>query len=211
MDEAEQALAYAEADFSEANTLFIDLFAALKPHGFAGRTLDLGCGPADIPLRLARRWPGARIDAVDGAATMLDLADAAIRTAGLEERITLRCHHLPAADLPKSHYDAVLSNSLLHHLQDPGDLWRAVRRCARPGAAVLVMDLLRPDSVHSVERLVELYAGDAPAVLRRDFEASLRAAYTLDEVRTQLAESGLEALSASQVSDRHLAVQGHLS
>ena len=41
--------------------------------GLQGRMLDLGCGPADIPLMLIRRHPQLAIDAVDGAPAMLDL------------------------------------------------------------------------------------------------------------------------------------------
>ncbi len=210
MDEADQALAYAEADFSESNELFLDLFSRLYPGEFRGRMLDLGCGPADIPLRFARRYPDASIDAVDGARAMLDLAAKAIAAAGLEKRVRLHCHHLPTRGLAGA-YDALVSNSLLHHLNEPLDLWRAIRDQGSPGAYVLVMDLLRPGSPEAVDSLVAQYAADAPDVLRRDFRASLHAAYTLDEVRAQLSACGLDPLRVEQVSDRHLAVMGRLS
>ena len=210
MDEAEQARAYAEADFSEANELFLALFDQLHPEPFQGAAIDLGCGPADIPLRFARRHPGARIDAVDGAPAMLDLARQVLQDAGLEARIRLHCHHLPAAALPRRHYQAVLSNSLLHHLREPADLWHTVRHCAAPGATVLVMDLLRPPSAAAVDALVQQYAAEAPVVLRRDFRASLHAAYTPEEVQEQLEQAGLEGLKVERVSDRHLAVRGFL-
>jgi len=209
MDDPAQALAYAETDFSEPNELFLDLFDQLHPGPFAGLALDLGCGPGDIPIRFARRHPGAGIEAVDGAPAMLELARAAL--AGrpeLAERIRWRCECLPCERLPAAGYDAVLSNSLLHHLGDPLDLWRGAAHCARPGAVVLVMDLARPDSEAEVERLVALHAADAPELLRRDFHNSLFAAYTPREVREQLAAVGLSGLEVRRVSDRHLAVMG---
>ena len=209
MDEADQALAYAEADFSASNELFIQLFEQLHPAEFTGQALDLGCGPADIPIRFARRYPQAGIDALDGAQAMLDLAEKAIEADGLAQRICLHCQYLPATRLDKT-YDAVLSNSLLHHLNDPQDLWSTILDNAGPGATVLVMDLLRPESPGQVDALVAQYASDAPEVLRRDFEASLYAAYTLEEVQAQLAAASLDGLTVSQVSDRHLAVQGRL-
>ncbi|WP_419596892.1 class I SAM-dependent methyltransferase [Thiolapillus sp.] len=209
MDEAEQALAYAEADFSASNELFIQLFKQLHPAEFTGQALDLGCGPADIPIRFARRYPRAKVDALDGAQAMLDLAEKAIEADGLAQRICLHCQYLPATRLDKT-YDAVLSNSLLHHLNDPQDLWSTILDSTRPGATVLVMDLMRPESAGQVDALVVQYASDAPEVLRRDFEASLYAAYTLEEVQAQLAAASLDGLTVSQVSDRHLAVQGRL-
>ena len=209
MDEAEQALAYAEADFSASNELFMDLFRALHPGPFDGTAVDLGCGPADIPLRFANAYPHSRLDAVDGAQAMLDLAAAAIAEQKLTTRISLHCKYLPALDLPAKHYDAVLSNSLLHHLNDPADLWLSIGHSARPGADILVMDLLRPETESNVDELVAVYARDAPEVLRTDFRNSLFAAYTLDEVRQQLADAGLDDLEVRQVSDRHLAVSGN--
>lgn len=209
MNEADQARAYAEADFSAANELFLELFAQAHPGNFQGRILDLGCGPADIPLRLARRYSQAHIDAVDGAPAMLELAQQAITTQGLDGRINLHCHYLPSRKLPRE-YQAVVSNSLLHHLNDPLDLWRSITACLLPGGQVLVMDLLRPENPEQADALVKEYAADAPEVLRRDFHASLHAAYTLEEVGEQLQASGLGFLEASQVSDRHLAVRGRM-
>jgi SAM-dependent methyltransferase len=212
MADPAQAQAYADADFSEANRLFVELFERLYPTPFAGHALDLGCGPGDIPIRLARACPAARIDAVDGAEAMLALARAAVAgDADLANRIRWICARIPSpAAVPAGRYDAVVANSLLHHLADPLDLWRAVRDSARPGAAVLVMDLARPADEAAAERLLALHAAGAPELLLRDFRASLHAAYRVDEVRDQLAAVGLDGLEVAMVSDRHLAVSGVL-
>jgi SAM-dependent methyltransferase len=211
MDDAEQALAYARADFSEANRLFVELLEDQGRGALDGRLLDLGCGPADIPRVLARRHLGLRIDAVDGAPAMLELARHNIDAEpGLAPRVQLLCEYLPCPHLPAHGYAVVASNSLLHHLADPGVMWQTVARCAAPGALVLVMDLARPASELAVDALVETYAIDEPEVLRRDFRNSLFAAYTVDEVEQQLAAAGLDTLHVGMVSDRHLAVSGRL-
>lgn len=209
MDEAGQALAYAEADFSASNELFMDLFRALHPGSFRGIAIDLGCGPADIPIRFANAYPDSQLEALDGAQAMLDLAALAIAEGNLDQRISLHCKYLPALDLPGKRYDAVLSNSLLHHLNDPADLWRTIAHSASPGASILVMDLLRPEDEKSVEQLLAVYAEGEPEVLRTDFRNSLFAAYTLEEVTQQLTDTGLGHLEVKQVSDRHLAVSGN--
>ena len=212
MADPAQALAYAEADFSESNGLFVELLHRLLPSPFAGNALDLGCGPGDIPIRLARAFPGARIDAVDGAAAMLDLARRAVAgDPALAARIRWICARIPSAEaMPAAPYDAVLSNSLLHHMADPLDLWRAVREAARPGAALLVMDLARPADVEGVDRVLSAHAAGAPEVLWNDFRNSLFAAYTVEEVRDQLAAAGIAGMSVEMVSDRHLAAWGFL-
>ncbi len=212
MDEAAQAKAYAEADFSDANTLFVTL---LEQHGGAsldGRVLDLGCGPADIPMTLATRHPGLDIDALDGARAMLDLAARRLDARrDIALRLRLLHDYLPSSTLPRRHYRYLVSNSLLHHLADPGVLWDTIKHCGEAGAQVLVMDLARPSSVPALDGLVETYAIDAPEVLRRDFRNSLMAAYTPDEVRDQLCAADLAHLEVGWVSDRHLAVRGALA
>jgi SAM-dependent methyltransferase len=212
MEGAEQALAYAEADFSEANGLFMALLGRLNPGRLDGAlALDLGCGPADIPIRFLRAYPGASCDALDGSPAMLAHAQSALdRLPGVAPRCRLLCRSLPSADLPRGHYDLVLSNSLLHHLHDPQVLWHTLKACAKPGAICLVMDLMRPASAGWAEALVATYAADAPEVLQNDFRNSLFAAFEPQEVVAQLREAGLDGLEVGVVSDRHLAVSGRL-
>ena len=211
MDGAAQARAYAEADFSEANTLFCTLFAQAFPAFADGQVVDLGCGPADICIRLAGRYPRCRITALDGAGAMLALAEAAVHRAGLAARIRLvKCTLGLGTSCAPAGADAVVSNSLLHHLADPQVLWEAVQEIGAPGASLLFMDLMRPASPAEVKEQVQTYAGDAPEVLRTDFRNSLRAAYTPSEVRGQLARAGLRNLEVSEASDRHLVVSGVL-
>lgn len=208
MDDPAQAAAYAAADFSEPHQAFVDYFRARFPAFRGGRILDLGCGPADITLRFARAYPQARLTAVDGAPAMLDLARRAVAAAGLAGRINLELRRLGPGRGAGTGFDGVISNSLLHHLDDPAVLWQTVGDAARPGAPLLVMDLLRPDSPEAAAELVARYAADAPPILRRDFHHSLRAAYRPAEVRAQLRAAGLAGLEVAAVSDRHLLVWG---
>jgi SAM-dependent methyltransferase len=210
MDEAEQAAAYAGADFAAPNQAFVDRFLSLAPALEQGRVVDLGCGPADIPIRLALARPGLHLVGVDGSEPMLAHGRQAAARAGVGDRVELVCAYLPGPP-PVGRFDAVLSNSLLHHLPDPEVLWREVRRLGAPGAPVLVIDLFRPDSREAAGRLVAEHAAGEPEILRRDFEASLLAAFTPAEVRDQLEAAGLgAALRVETTSDRHLAVTGRL-
>lgn len=209
MSDPAQARAYAEADFSAAHDMFVDLFRQhFLNRDIIGLVLDLGCGPADVSIRFARAYPDCRILGVDGARAMLNEGLRAVAQAGLVDRIRLVEGYLPGAALPEVEYAAVISNSLLHHLADPMVLWQTIAEVTVPGTPVCVMDLLRPEDLAAAELLVMEHAADAPDILRRDFAGSLLAAYRLNEVQTQLAQAGLSHLSAAQVSDRHLLVAG---
>src|SRR3989442_4062366 len=118
MDDPAQALAYSRADFEEENQGFVDRFAEFYPEFKAGHVLDLGCGPADIPIRLARTLPECRITGVDGSPPMIALGLEAIRVAGLAGRITLRCERVQDTLLSERGATGI-SNNLLHHVPKP--------------------------------------------------------------------------------------------
>jgi len=212
MDDPEQALAYARADFHEENQGFANRLLEFYPELLElkdAHVLDLGCGPADIPIRLARAWPTCRITGVDGSSPMIALGLEAVRAAGLSDRITLRCERMQDTVLAEK-ADVVISNSLLHHLPNPLQFWYAIRQLAKPGAVVLVMDLLRPDSPEAAQALVDRYASQEPARLRRDFYQSLLAAFTDDDVAAQLTEMNMSRLLIDVPDDRHWLVGGRL-
>ncbi len=209
MDDPEQARAYAAADFEEENQGFVDRFLASYPDFQSGHILDLGCGPADIPIRLARALPDCRVTGVDGSAAMIALGTEAVRKAGLSGRITLRSERFQQTVL-EERADAVVSNSLLHHIPNALQFWYAVKTLAKPGAAALIMDLLRPESPEAAQAIVGQYAAGEPAILRRDFYNSLLAAFTDDEVAAQLTEMNLSRLLIDVPDDRHWIVEGRL-
>jgi len=211
MDSEDQARAYAEADFSEANTLFEQQFLERLPQaGRGGRLVDLGCGPADICVRLGSRLAGWSITGLDAGPNMLKHAQAAVDRAGLQAKVELRLAHLPDHSLEARAFQAVVSNSLLHHLPDPTILWTTIRQVGAPGATVQVMDLSRPASEADAAAIVERHAAGAPRVLQEDFYNSLLAAYTPAEVEQQLQDCGLDGFEILQPSDRHWLVAGQL-
>lgn len=209
MDDPEQARAYARADLSEPHEAFVRYVGERFASHVPGRVLDLGCGPADVSLRFARAYPGCRVTGVDGSAPMLELAELAVRAAGLWSRFELRYGRLPGVSLGRR-FDTILSNSLLHHLPDPQLLWTAIREHAEPGAAVLVMDLLRPSTRNAASQIVAEHARGESEIMQRDFLNSLLASYRPDEIRHQLDTAGMPRMRIEVVSDRHVIMYGEI-
>ncbi|HEU5092604.1 MAG TPA: class I SAM-dependent methyltransferase [Nitrospira sp.] len=207
MDDPMQAEAYARADFVEENQGFVDRFKEYFPEFSQGKVLDLGCGPADIPIRFAKLYPACQVIGIDASAPMIQLGEQAVKQAGLTDRITLRCERFEELAGARI-VDAVISNSLLHHLPNPLQFWQKLRQLVKPGAPVLVMDLLRPESSEAAQAIVDQYAANEPDILRRDFYNSLLAAFTEDEIGSQLARMNLTRLLIDIPDDRHWVVGG---
>jgi ubiquinone/menaquinone biosynthesis C-methylase UbiE len=210
MTDEEQARAYAMADFEEPHNAFVTHFQRVfKDHDSGSKILDLGCGPGDVSIRFARAFPGCEVHGVDGSAAMLRFGFVLLdRAPEVADRVKLMKGMLPDAKPPLEKYDAVISNSLLHHLADPQILWGSVRRFAKRGAPVFVMDLMRPASDEQAKEMVKQYMSDEPEVLRQDFYNSLRASFEVEEIRQQLVGADLESFSVEASSDRHVIIYG---
>ncbi|MGR9073119.1 MAG: class I SAM-dependent methyltransferase [Gammaproteobacteria bacterium] len=209
MTDPDQVNAYAEADFEIPHSRFIELIEVYSSGaGLNGKVLELGCGPGDITRRFARAFPECRIDAVDGSGPMLEFAENHVPD-DIGDRIRFLHARIPADELPETGYDVVISNSLLHHLPDPGILWRAVTRYGASGAKVFIMDLLRPASKGRARALVAEFAGNEPYILQQDFYNSLLAAFTLNEIKLQLEKASLP-FSVRRIGDRHVFIAGVL-
>jgi 2-polyprenyl-3-methyl-5-hydroxy-6-metoxy-1,4-benzoquinol methylase len=203
-DEA-QADAYAAADLSELQQAMVNYFhSRCGTVVEGGRLLDLGCGAADMTIRFARAHASITALGVDGSAPLLRHARSAVRDNGLTGRVQLEQRCIPDAALESRSFDAVIANSLLHHLSDPAALWRTAIRSARPGAPVMVMDLRRPESLSAARAMVARHARDARPVLRRDFFNSLCAAYRTSEIRRQLHDAGLRDFQVEEIGDLHV-------
>jgi SAM-dependent methyltransferase len=209
MNEQDQAAAYAAEDWSESHGRIPGYFRERFPDFSAGMVLDLGCGAADVTVRFVQAFPGVTALGVDGSNAMLAFGRNRVHAERLELRIRLENHYLPDPSLETQSFDALISNSLLHHFLDPVAFWRTAAKCVKPGGSILVVDLFRPADPGSAVRLVNQHAKDAPTVLRRDFLASLHAAYTLDEVRQQLIAAGLPQLRVEQVDELHFVGWGN--
>ena len=62
----------ARADFSTSNQAFVDNLLSHYPDPLHD-VVDIGCGPCDVMVRLARARLSLRITAVDGAGAMIEL------------------------------------------------------------------------------------------------------------------------------------------
>ncbi|OGS13261.1 MAG: hypothetical protein A2234_03210 [Elusimicrobia bacterium RIFOXYA2_FULL_58_8] len=206
MHSAEAALEYEAIDHTAANAAFAGLLAAvigLK----GGKLLDLGTGPCDLPIAICRRILGVKITAVELAPSMLKLASKRIARAGLAGRISLVKADAKATAFPSGAFDCVICNNLIHHIADPGLIFREIARLCRPGGGILLRDLRRPANRRRISAMVARCAGsDTPCqqeLLRSSMHASLRVA----EVRGYALRAGLADFALKADGERHWQLQ----
>jgi ubiquinone/menaquinone biosynthesis C-methylase UbiE len=207
MSGAEEAGEYDEMDFSATDQLFAERAAQLA-RGAASPIhwiADLGSGNAKIPLAMCPLLPRAtRVCAIEMSREMLAVAARNRARAGISPSqvhlINGDAKRVPFADRSVG---MVTSNSLIHHIPDPRAVFQEIARIVRPGALILIRDLVRPDNQQTLQQLLQTHAAPWRPLQHKLFADSLHAALTLYEVRQILDHCGLADVVVTQITDRH--------
>jgi ubiquinone/menaquinone biosynthesis C-methylase UbiE len=123
------------------------------------------------------------------------------------ERVSFALADAKGLDFPDSAFDAVCSNTILHHIPDPRPFLAEAWRVLKPGGVLLIRDLFRPATPQRALELVRLYAAGETPYQQELFRASLHAALEPDELRALAAEAGLDGVELLLDSDRHMSLQ----
>ncbi|MBD2035448.1 class I SAM-dependent methyltransferase [Phormidium sp. FACHB-592] len=201
MDTWEESVAYDAMDFTAVNEAFAERVIALAPE--SALVLDAGTGTARIPILLCQQRPQWQVIGIDRSKTMLQIGAANVKQAGLQAQITLADEDAKQLPYPNGYFDAVVSNSLVHHLPEPLPFLQELKRVLKPRGAIVLRDLLRPIDIATVDSLVSSIGDDYDAHQQQLFRDSLCAAFRLEELRALLDTAGLQDVLLYQSSDRH--------
>jgi ubiquinone/menaquinone biosynthesis C-methylase UbiE len=212
MDDSAEVEAYAsaagQAHLDAIDNTFVEHAIGLLAGKQCGRALDIGTGPGQILIKLARRLMLWRFTGVDRSQAMIakanrNLLDAGGALAGRVEWQTADGNTLPFAD---ASFDFVMCNSVLHHLAEPQRLLGEMARLATPGGAILLRDLRRPGRLAyplHIWRHGRHYSG----TMRRLFRDSVRSAYTVEELQKLLDDSELRGARVFTRGSTHIGIE----
>lgn len=206
MDDSGEVEAYssaaAQAFLNRIDDTLVDHAARLVAGRAAGRALDIGTGPGQIVLKLARRLPGWEITGVDRAANMIAQARESLATVNArggesggastrQARVQFMVGDGNRLPFPDHSFDLVMCNSVLHHLTEPQKLFAEMARLAKPDGAILIRDLRRP-SRFVFPLHVRWHGRHYSGLMYKLYRVSVRSAYTVEELEGMLRRSALE-------------------
>jgi 2-polyprenyl-3-methyl-5-hydroxy-6-metoxy-1,4-benzoquinol methylase len=170
--------------------------AAIPGHGVV-RVLDIATGSGDIPVRLMRlaRREGLplRVEGCDASEVALAAARERAARAGLDMNFFQM--NASSSALP-GEYDVVMCSLFLHHLtnEDARGLLYRMRCAAR--RMVLVSDIIRSAWGLRLATIIPRLLTRS-RVMHEDAVRSIRAAFTVEELRELAGEAGLEGADVS--------------
>jgi ubiquinone/menaquinone biosynthesis C-methylase UbiE len=195
------ALQYESIDHAGANAAFVDSITIELGFKY-GKLLDLGTGPGDIPVEICRRIEDAQVTAVEMSPVMMSLAAKKMERAGFSNRITLLQADAKATKLPDGSFDFVICNNLIHHIPEPGLIFREIARLCRPGGGVFLKDLRRPDTLAQLNALAGRRA-ESTLRQRELLVNSLHAALRAEEIEIYARQAGLTEFTLAEIMPRH--------
>jgi len=133
--------------------------AAGTPHG--ARVLDIGTGPGQLLVALARRRPDLSLTGVDVSAGMIDVA--AARLGDRADAVVGDAGDLP---FPDDSFDLVVTSFSLHHWPDVPAAAAEIVRVLRPDGHLGVYDFHR-GPFDDLTRALEAQPGLAGRTVRR--------------------------------------------
>ena len=204
MDTEEETEGYDAMDHEAPNLSFVERLESL---GMKGRVLDVGTGPGHIPLLIASRQEDVEIVGIDAARHMLERAEKHRSRAPGGDRVRFEAADAKGLPYPADSFDAVCSNTVLHHIPDPRPFLAEADRVRAEDGLLLVRDLYRPATPEAAMDLVRLHASEASPYQQELFRASLCAALTPEELDAQAREAGLRGYEITIDSDRHMSLQ----
>lgn len=205
MDTQEAAEAYDAMGHGEVDRAFVDRVVALGAD--SGHFLDVGTGPAQIPILLAQRCPNIHITAIDLSEEMLKIAKRHIADAGLTDRVTLELVDAKTLPYPDNTFDGLISNSIVHHIHDSMKALKEMGRVTRPKGPVLIRDLIRPETPADAQAFVDKYAAEDTPHQQKLYYDSFLAAFTIAEVNEMLIQMDMPSAVVVQSTDRHWSIE----
>jgi tRNA (cmo5U34)-methyltransferase len=123
------------------------------------KALDLGVGTGVFAKRFLENYPNSRIIAVDGAASMLKIAESRLGDlTQCVEWILTEFQAMSTTVLSPDTFDVVISAYALHHLnaQEKLAVLKSVVRAIRPGGWFLNADIVAAEAPDVEERIREI-------------------------------------------------------
>lgn len=212
MDDSGEVEAYSSAAaqtyLKKLDGIFIDHAVRLVNRRERGRALDIGTGPGQIVIKLARKLTRWKFLGVDRSPQMIAEAAANLAAAGpeLAGRVEFQIADANALPFPDATFDLVMCNSVLHHMAEPERLLAEIARVAKPRGAILLRDLRRPNRLAynwHVRRHGRHYSGK----MRELYRASVRAAYVVPELQRLVEVSRLNGGRLFNQPKTHIGVE----
>ena len=115
-----------------------DVVERFRSEGGA-RVADFGCGAGWSSIGLALTYPNVQVDGFDLDHPSIEMAQANVREAGVQDRVSFQVRDAADPELAGS-YDFAMACECVHDMPDPVGALSTMRRLVKGGGSVMIVD-----------------------------------------------------------------------
>jgi ubiquinone/menaquinone biosynthesis C-methylase UbiE len=130
--------------------------------------VDVGTGPGWLPIRIAERFPEAKIIGIDLSEKMIEIAKKNNVHNGPKANLDFRVMDARALAFVDQSLDMVISTGAMHHWKEPVKILNEIYRCLKKGGEAWVYDGYGNASAEAIDRDIQpFFPGFPPRQLVR--------------------------------------------
>lgn len=167
----------------------------LKAGIVKGLALEVGPGPGYLGLEWLKRTNGTNLKGIEISPNMIQIAERNSKEYAFEDRVQYVKGDAQEMPFDDNMFDAVFTNGSLHEWPEPMKIFNQIQRVLKPGGKYCITDLRR-DMSPFVKCFMK--AVTKPKEIRPGLISSIKASYTVEEIRTILAASSLYEYSVKK-------------
>jgi ubiquinone/menaquinone biosynthesis C-methylase UbiE len=212
MDDSSEVEAYSsaagQAHLNAVDDSLVERALKLVNRRERGSALDIGTGPGQIVIKLARLLAQWKFTGVDRSPGMIGKSQENLASADgdLAQRVEFQVADGNRLPFPDRSFDLVLCNSVLHHLAKPAKLLSEMARLASPKGAILLRDLRRPGRF-SYPLHVRWHGRHYSGVMYQLYRDSVRSAYTVEELQRLVDSAALPRVRVLKHGSTHIGLE----
>lgn len=160
------------------------VLSQLKLYNLKDSLLDVGCGPGNLIIQVAKKYPSLDLIGVDLSSEILELAKKKAVENNLNEKIVFKIGSVENLPFPDKSVDFILSTLSLHHWEDPKQAFEEIFRVLTDGGVLLIFDFRRDARKFFYGLLKFATKVVVPKALKKINEplGSLKAGYVFSEI-----------------------------
>lgn len=160
------------------------VLSQLKLYNLKDSLLDVGCGPGNLIIQVAKKYPSLDLIGVDLSSEILELAKKKAVENNLNEKIVFKIGSVESLPFPDKSVDFILSTLSLHHWEDPKQAFEEIFRVLTDGGVLLIFDFRRDARKFFYGLLKFATKVVVPKALKKINEplGSLKAGYVFSEI-----------------------------
>jgi ubiquinone/menaquinone biosynthesis C-methylase UbiE len=167
---------------------WMDIKLIFKAGINSGLALEVGPGPGYLGLEWLKRTQDTSLKGLDISPDMIKIAERNAREYGLEERVEYVISDAQEMPFDDNTFEAVFTNGSLHEWSKPREVLNEIYRVLKPGGKYSISDLRR-DMNPMIKWFMK--AMTKPKEIKPGLVSSLKASYTVDEIRELLKQTKL--------------------